>query len=100
MSDEARKDFTSKAQEKLTPESEKSTLDKAKEGVTNAGDQVAGAVQPEDDKSLSQKVSDSTSSKPGEESYVETAKKTVNDAVEYVEKTATDLYNKVAESTK
>ena len=41
-----RKDFSDKAQEKLTPESQKSPLDKAKEGVTNAGDSVAGAVQP------------------------------------------------------
>ena len=32
---------------------------------------------------------DSTSSKTGEESYLDTAKKTVEDAVEYVEKTAT-----------
>ncbi|KAL2056218.1 hypothetical protein ABVK25_003241 [Lepraria finkii] len=99
MSDAARKDFTDKAQEKLTPGSEKSTLDKAKEGVTNTADQVAGAVQPEGDKSISQSLSDSTSTKPGEESYLDTAKKTVGDAVEYVEKTATDAYNKVVEST-
>ena len=45
-----------------------------------------------DDKSIGQKVMDSTSSKPGEESYLDTAKKTVEDAVEYVEKTATGTY--------
>ncbi|KAL2042702.1 hypothetical protein N7G274_004461 [Stereocaulon virgatum] len=99
MSDAARKDFTDKAQEKLTPESQKSTLDKAKEGVTNAGDSVAGAVQPEGDKSVTQTLSDSISTNPGEESYVDSAKKAVGDAVEYVEKTATDVYNKVVEST-
>ena len=41
-----------------------------------------------DDKSMTQKLSDSTSTKPGEESYLDTAKKTIGDAVEYVEKTA------------
>jgi len=41
---------------------------------------------------MTQKLSDSTSTKPGEESYLDTAKKTVNDAVEYVEKTATGTY--------
>ncbi len=40
---------------------------------------------------MSQKLSDSTSTKPGEESYLDTAKKTVEDAVEYVEKTATGM---------
>ena len=40
---------------------------------------------------MSQKISDSTSTKPGEESYVDTAKKTVNDAVEYVQQTATGM---------
>lgn len=41
-----RKGVSDKAQEKLTPESEKSVLDKAKEGTTNVTDSVAGAVQP------------------------------------------------------
>ena len=30
----------------MTPESEKSVLDKAKEGVTDAGDKVSSTVQP------------------------------------------------------
>ena len=38
-------------------------------------------------------MTDATSSKPGEESYVDTAKKAVGDAVEYVEKTATGIYS-------
>ena len=41
-----RKDFTEKAQEKMTPESEKSVLDKAKEGVTDTGDKLAGNLEP------------------------------------------------------
>ncbi|MCJ1458411.1 hypothetical protein MMC28_008783 [Mycoblastus sanguinarius] len=100
MSDTGRKDMTDKAQEKLTPESQKSTLDQAKEGVTDAADKVAGTVQPGDDKSISQKVFDSTSTEPGEKSYLETAQNTVKDAVEYVEKTATDIANKITDSTK
>ncbi|CAF9911372.1 hypothetical protein IMSHALPRED_010010 [Imshaugia aleurites] len=100
MSDLGRKDFSDKAEEKLTPDSQKSLFDKTKEGVTDAGDKVAGSVQPSDDKSISQTLSDSTSTKPGEESYLDTAKKTLGDAVEYVEKTAEDVYNKVVESTK
>jgi len=41
-----RKDFTEKAQEKMTPDSQKSMVDKAKEGATSTYDQAAGAVQP------------------------------------------------------
>ncbi|CAF9940880.1 MAG: hypothetical protein ALECFALPRED_008891 [Alectoria fallacina] len=100
MSDLGRKDFGDKAEEKLTPDSQKSLLDKTKEGLTGAGDKVAGSVQPSDEKSVTQKLSDSTSTKPGEESYLDTAKKTLGEAVEYVEKTAEDVYNKVVESTK
>ena len=40
---------------------------------------------------MAQSLSDSVSTKPGEESYVDTAKKMVNDGVEYVEKTATGM---------
>ncbi len=38
--------MSSKAEEKVTPDSQKSTLDQAKEGLTNAGDKVAQNVQP------------------------------------------------------
>jgi len=34
------------ASEKMTPDSQKSTLDQAKESVTGAGDRIAGAAQP------------------------------------------------------
>ena len=40
-----------------------------------------------DGKSVTQQLSDSTSKKPGEEGYIDTAKKLVNDGVEYVKKT-------------
>jgi Heat shock protein 9/12 len=42
MSDTGRKGMTDKLSEGVTPDSQKSTLDKAKESVTDAGDKVAG----------------------------------------------------------
>lgn len=46
MSDLGRKGLGEQAQEKITPDSQKSTLDKAGESLSGAGDRVAGAVQP------------------------------------------------------
>ena len=42
MTDAGRKDVGSKVQEGITPDSQKSTLDQAKEGVTDLGDKAAG----------------------------------------------------------
>ena len=41
-----RKDFTDKVGESVTPQSEKSMLDKTKESVTDTADKTANAVQP------------------------------------------------------
>lgn len=46
MSEAARKDFHTKASEKLTPDSSKSTLDKTKESITGAADKTAREAQP------------------------------------------------------
>lgn len=46
MSDLGRKGLGEQAQEKITPDSQKSTLEQAKEGVTSLGDRAAGAIQP------------------------------------------------------
>ncbi|KAF2177203.1 hypothetical protein K469DRAFT_379398 [Zopfia rhizophila CBS 207.26] len=62
MSDLGRKGLGDQAKEKVTPDSQKSTLDQAKEGATGIYDRAAGAVQPEGDKSTSQKLGDSTRS--------------------------------------
>jgi len=62
MSDLGRKGLGEQAQEKITPDSQKSTLDQAKEGVTGLTDRAAGAVQPEGNKSTTQKLGDSTRS--------------------------------------
>lgn len=54
-----RKGMGEQAQEKLTPDSQKSTLDKTTESVTGLGDKAAAAVQPSDSKSTTQKAGDS-----------------------------------------
>ena len=52
--------FYKQTKETVTPDSQKSTFDKAKETVTGKTDDAARAVQPEDQKSASQKVTDTT----------------------------------------
>lgn len=42
MSDFGRKDFSQSAKEAITPDSQKSTLEKAKESVTDTADRLAG----------------------------------------------------------
>lgn len=42
----SRKGFGEQAQEKLTPQSQKSTTEVISENVTGAGDKIASAVQP------------------------------------------------------
>jgi len=52
------------AKEAITPESQKSTLDKAKDTVTGKADDVAGSLQPEDQKGTTQKIGDSVKDTP------------------------------------
>ncbi|KAI5859127.1 heat shock protein 9/12-domain-containing protein [Tricharina praecox] len=54
MSDTFRKSFSDRAEEKITPDSSKSTMDKAKENVTTTADKVAGELQTDSSKSTSQ----------------------------------------------
>ncbi|KAH9879776.1 hypothetical protein J1614_001799 [Plenodomus biglobosus] len=58
MSDAFRKDFHTKAGEKLQPDSSKSTLTKAKESLTGAGDKIAREAQPDHSKNTSQSIGD------------------------------------------
>ena len=58
MSDAGRKDFSTKDKEGITPDSSKSTIDKAKESVTDTMDRVAGETQPDSQKSTSQSAFD------------------------------------------
>ncbi|KAH6842091.1 hypothetical protein CUC08_Gglean007159 [Alternaria sp. MG1] len=62
MSDSMRKGLGEQASEKITPDSQKSTTEKASESLTGAGDRIAGAVQPEGQKSTGQKLGDATRS--------------------------------------
>jgi hypothetical protein len=62
MSDALRKGLGEQASEKLTPDSQKSTSQKAGENLSGAGDRIAGAVQPEGQKSTGQKVGDTARS--------------------------------------
>ncbi|PQE07208.1 chaperone heat shock hsp12 protein [Rutstroemia sp. NJR-2017a BVV2] len=59
MSDALRKDNTDKLTDKLTPDSQKSTLEQASDKTSGLADKAAGAVQPSDSKSTTQKASDS-----------------------------------------
>ncbi|RJE27287.1 Heat shock protein [Aspergillus sclerotialis] len=58
MTDEGRKDFSTKIQEGLTPDSAKSTQDKVKETVTDTTDRLARGVQPDEDKGFAQEAFD------------------------------------------
>ncbi|KAF2499718.1 hypothetical protein BU16DRAFT_615109 [Lophium mytilinum] len=60
MSDLGRKDLSTQLGEKVTPDSQKSTLDQTKETVTGLTDKAAAAVVPEGEKSTTQKVGDET----------------------------------------
>ncbi|OAG33985.1 hypothetical protein AYO21_11865 [Fonsecaea monophora] len=85
MSDTGRKPLTDQAQEKLTPDSQKSTLDKAKESATGTADDIAGMVQPGDSKSTTQKLADETSAKSS------SAQDTLAGATKNIQETASTL---------
>lgn len=57
MSDLGRQSFTDKATAAAKPDSQKSVLEKAGDYVKGAADSVASAVQPQEEKSTTQKVS-------------------------------------------
>ncbi len=89
MSDTGRKGFSDKLNETVTPDSQKNTFDKAKEGVTDQADKLGSKAQPNSEKSYAQQASDklnnsgsnsnNLSQTAGE--YVESAKNYVNDAL-------------------
>ncbi|WBW72685.1 plasma membrane heat shock protein Hsp9 [Schizosaccharomyces osmophilus] len=61
MSDPERKPFTDQIKEKVTPDSSKSTVDKAKEQLTGAYDKVAKNFTSDDNKSSTQDAHDKIS---------------------------------------
>ncbi|KAF2659462.1 hypothetical protein K491DRAFT_689332 [Lophiostoma macrostomum CBS 122681] len=92
MSDLGRKGLGDQAKEKVTPDSQKSTLDQAKEGASGAYDRAAGAVQPDSDKSATQKLGDSTRSGSDEASnqgqgILASAQETIGNAAQSIQDT-------------
>lgn len=94
MSDAGRKGFATKAQEALTPDSQKTTYDKTKETVTDAYDRVAGAVQPDSNKGFAQSASDKLGSagRDADRSY-ESAKTDASKSYNNAQADATKSYN-------
>lgn len=88
MSDLGRKNIGDKVNEKITPDSEKSGLEKAKETVTGKADSLAADATPENQKSFSQSVADSV--KKGSND----AKKNAGDHKETFSETAADYVDK------
>lgn len=105
MSDAGRKSFTEKASEAITPDSQKSTLEKAKESVTDSLDGFAAKNIPDSEKSFGQTISDNAKqghddakkAVQGNEAslaetaqgYVEAAKEQVANAAQYVSSVVT-----------
>lgn len=105
MADLGRKNFGEKVDEKLTPDSDKTNVDKVKEQVTNKVDDFAAKATPEDQKSFPQTVADSA--KQGHDdakqkfnenegtladtatSYIDSAKEQVSKGAEYLSGVAT-----------
>ncbi|EGV61921.1 lipid-binding protein hsp12 [Yamadazyma tenuis] len=100
MSDLGRKNFNDKVSEAVTPESNKSALEKAKEQVTDKVDQFAAKATPDEQKSFGQTVADKA--KEGHEdakaevsnnqesladtatAYIDAAKEQVGNAANYI----------------
>lgn len=63
MADKGRKNFGDKISDAMTPDSQKSTWDKASENMGDTYDKAASKMQPEEDKGVFQKISDTLSGK-------------------------------------
>ena len=86
MSDAGRKPISTKVSESLTPDSQKSTFEVVKETVTDKVDKAAGAVQPEQEKSFAQSVSDGVQKGHDDAKSATTTQKPLTETIgEYVE---------------
>ncbi|ODV82258.1 uncharacterized protein CANTADRAFT_43469 [Suhomyces tanzawaensis NRRL Y-17324] len=87
MSDLGRKNLSDKITESVKPDSEKTTIEKAKEQVTSTVDDLARKATPEEQKSFSQTVADNV--KEGHDDAKDAAQKNqatlVETASEYVD---------------
>lgn len=82
MTDAGRKDIGDKMQNKMTPDSSKSTMDQVKDTVTGVGDKAQRDVIPDSQKSTSQSMQDKASREKdshtgGGESILDKAKSAV-----------------------
>lgn len=59
MSDQGRKNFSDKFSESVKPDSQKSAWDKVGEAASDQYDKAASHLQPEEEKGVFQKISDS-----------------------------------------
>ncbi|KAI9056122.1 hypothetical protein LZ554_001050 [Drepanopeziza brunnea f. sp. 'monogermtubi'] len=93
MSDGLRKDFSTQASEKITPDSSKTTTDKIGENITGAADKAAAAVQPSGEKSTTQKAGDTVRGEG------DNAQKEGESIVDKVTGTVTDTINSLTGKT-
>jgi len=105
MSDPGRKDISDQVEETITPDSQKSTLDKVTESVTSAGDRVAASLQPGDSKSTTQKLSDETrstsdSAEDTGKTYLQQASDFVSGVLDTTQKSVNDLANSISGQNK
>ncbi|KAH0543200.1 hypothetical protein FGG08_002461 [Glutinoglossum americanum] len=91
MTDAGRKSATDQIQEKVTPDSQKSTFSKVSESISGTADNFASSVQPKDTKSTGQKITDST------RSTAESAQKNGSGWTQSVKNTAGDASQTASE---
>lgn len=94
-----RKNFSDKVSETLTPDNQKTTYQKAKEGVTNTLDNAAAAVTPASEKGTTQRAADQAhvdkeAAKNDGQSLLETAKEYIDQAADYITGNSTNDVSK------
>ncbi|KAK4556315.1 hypothetical protein LTR86_006459 [Recurvomyces mirabilis] len=83
MTDSGRKDMSSKIGDKMTPDSQKSTIDKVGDSITGGADKAGRDLVPDSQKSTTQSMSDKASREKdshkstGGESMLDKAKDTL-----------------------
>lgn len=85
MSDTHRKNISTQLQEKATPQSEKTTMQKIKESVTDSVDRVKEAITPESHKSTTQHVADKVRGKHDDMTTSSTSRPTGHTDYGYVQ---------------
>ncbi|KAL9602039.1 MAG: hypothetical protein Q9219_002148, partial [cf. Caloplaca sp. 3 TL-2023] len=87
-----RKGLGDQAQEKLTPDSQKSTTEQGTEKVTSLTDKAAGSLQPGDSKSTTQELGDKS------RSGFDTTQNTAKSYADQASNAASDATSKISEN--